>query len=111
LQATLSATRRLNLPARRDRAEQGRAAQEAAGAAGLAAPPAGAGTLASGAGAAGAAPSEAADAEASGEAVSSDLLQAIAAKHMETRARIRALRIIPSFVNPRWPKRAELKRR
>lgn len=46
----------------------------------------------------------AAEAEVSGDVAepSSDLLQAIPAKNMETRARTRNLRIISSFVHPRW---------
>ena len=64
--------------------------------------------------AAGLASSEAAaDAEASGEAgVSSDLVQAVAVKNIETRAKIRTLRITASFVTSALAEtRRALKRR
>jgi len=90
------------------------AAQDPAGeAAGLLSAPAG---LASGLAAmldsaAGLASVPAADPEESGDAgvVSSDLLQAVAAKNIEKRARIRTLRITSSLVPSALAKRAKLK--
>jgi hypothetical protein len=91
------ARRRDALPARRDRSEKKSEPQDAAGEAiGLVSGAAGdAASLAMGL-ASGEAAAGLASAEASGAGVSSDLVQAVAAKSIEKRARIRNFRITTS---------------
>jgi hypothetical protein len=94
-------------PARRDRSEKEKnqpqeAAGEAIGAASLAAglgASVAAGLEVSAGLASGEATTGLASAEASGAGVSSDLVQAVAAKTIEKRARIRNFRIIISFIH------------
>jgi hypothetical protein len=64
------------------------------------------------AGLAGEAAAGLASAEASGAGVSSDLLQAVAAKSIEKRAKIKNFRITTSFIFlRRWPSAQRLRRR